>query len=123
MDGNDGSGLCSAGEACVTFCAGNTCPADVLPCKTDGDCSGGDSCSGGCCIPPPPAGGGGSGGSGGSDGSGGSNGGACPPGSKVFVDPSGMSTCMLTPTNGTCPPLYVVTILNNQQYCTLEQIK
>jgi hypothetical protein len=113
-----------AGEACVTFCAGNSCPADVLPCKADSDCSAGDSCSGGCCIRPPPGGGGGSGGSDGSGGSGGSNGGGCPSGTKAFVDPStGTSTCMPVPTNGTCPPLYVVTILNNQQYCTLEQIK
>jgi hypothetical protein len=110
-----------AGEACVTFCAGNSCPADVLPCTTVGDCSGGDICSGGCCIPAPPAGGGGSGGS---DGSGGSSSGSCPPGTKVFVDPTtGTSTCMPAPTNGTCPPSYVLTILDNEQYCSLEQVR
>jgi hypothetical protein len=108
-----------AGEACVTFCAGSACPADVLPCMTDGDCSGGDVCSGGCCIPPPPSGGGGSTGSGGSSGSG-----TCPSDTKLLVDPSsGMSSCTPPPTNGTCPPYYVLTIVNNEQYCSLEEIK
>ncbi|HTM45476.1 MAG TPA: hypothetical protein VL137_11000, partial [Polyangiaceae bacterium] len=45
-----------AGEACVTFCAGNTCPVGLTSCTTNANCTGGDVCSGGCCIPPPSAG-------------------------------------------------------------------
>jgi hypothetical protein len=100
-----------SGEACVTFCAGNECPADVLPCTTDDECTDGDVCSGGCCIPPPPGG----------EGGAGSVGEDCPPGSKVYVEPDGTKLC--TPTNGGCPFGYVLTIRNGQQYCTPQQVK
>jgi hypothetical protein len=106
-----------AGEACVTFCAGSECPADVLPCKVDDECGEGDICTGGCCVPPPPDDGGGSGGS---DGSGTGN---CPPGSKIYVDADGASSCTPPPTNGGCPLGYVITIQNGQQYCTPERIR
>ena len=85
-----------AGEACVTFCAGNTCPTDVAPCTTDGDCTEGDVCSEGCCFTTPPTGTGGTGGSGGTGGTG-----DTPP-----------------PTDGRCPAGYVLTIRNGEQYCT-----
>ena len=111
-----------AGEACVTFCAGNTCPADVVSCTTDEDCTGGDVCAAGCCIPPPPGGSGGSGGSGGTTGSGGSTG-DCPADSKIYVAPDGTKVCTPPPTNGTCPDGYVITILNNQQYCTVADVR
>ena len=105
-----------SGEACVTFCAGSECPADVMPCTTDDDCADANICTGGCCIPPPPDGGGG--GSGGGSGTG-----NCPPGSKVYVDSDGVSSCTPPPTNGGCPLGYVLTIQNNQQYCTPERIR
>jgi len=111
-----------AGEACVTFCAGSACPADVLPCKVDDDCGEGDICEGGCCIPPPPDGGGGSSGSGGSSGTGGSGTSMCPPDWKIYVASDGTSSCTPPPTNGGCPLGYVITIQNNQQYCTAVQI-
>jgi len=102
-----------AGEACVTFCAGSSCPVDVTPCTTDNDCTGGDSCASGCCVPPPPMGGGGSGGVGG---------GTCPQDWKMYTGLSGTGICTPPPTNGTCPSGYVITIQNNQQYCTLEVV-
>lgn len=105
-----------SGEACVTFCAGNECPVDVLPCTDDGDCVEGDVCSGGCCIPPPPDDGGGAGGA----GSGGS--GDCPPGSKLYYD-NGVGSCTPPPDNGTCPFGYVLTIQNGQQYCTPQRVR
>lgn len=100
-----------AGEACVTFCAGNTCPTDVTPCSTDADCTEGDVCSAGCCFPPPPTGTGGAGGTGGTDGS------DCPPGWKLYVTSAGKS-CTPPPTDGSCPPGYVLTIVDGEQYCT-----
>jgi hypothetical protein len=100
-----------SGEACVTFCAGNECPVDVLACTTDDECTDGDVCSGGCCIPPPPGG----------EGGAGSGGGDCPPGSKIYVEPDGTKLC--TPTNGGCPFGYVLTIRDGQQYCTPQQVK
>ena len=104
-----------AGEACVTFCAGSTCPADVLACTIDDDCKEGDLCSGGCCIPPPPDGGG--------EGGAGSGTGTCPPDWKTYVAADGTSSCTPPPTNGGCPLGYVITIQNNQQYCTPERIR
>jgi hypothetical protein len=102
-----------AGEACVTFCAGNACPADVLACTNDDECPEGELCSGGCCIPPPPDGG----------GSGGSDTGACPPDWKIYVASDGTSSCTPPPTNGGCPLGYVITIQNDQQYCTPERVR
>ncbi len=116
-----------AGEACVTFCAGNECPTDVLPCTTDDDCSAGDLCSDGCCFTPHPSGSGGSGGTGGSSGTGGSGAtsgsggtgsGDCPSGWKLYVTSTGTSICTPPPTNGSCPDGYVLTIHDNEQYCT-----
>ena len=103
-----------SGEACVTFCAGSECPADVLPCTTDDDCTDGNACAGGCCIPPPPDGGGGTGGSGS---------GPCPPEWKKYVSSTGESSCTPPPTNGGCPLGYVLTIRNGEQYCTPERIR
>jgi len=103
-----------AGEACVTFCAGSECPADVLPCTTDDDCSEGDACTGGCCAPLPPDG------AGGSDGS---DPGSCPPDWQIYVGPNGMSSCTPPPTNGSCPFGYLITIQNNRQYCTPERVR
>jgi len=94
-----------AGEACVTFCAGSSCPANVPPCATNNDCSEGNVCTDGCCISPP-NGGGGAGGGGTTGGSGGSGGFGTPP-----------------PMNGTCPPYYVLTLINGQQYCSPVQVK
>ena len=102
-----------AGEACVTFCAGNACPADVLACTTDDECREGELCSGGCCIPPPPD----------MNGSGGSDAGGCPPDWTTYVDSNGVSSCTPPPTNGACPFGYVITIKNNQQYCTPERVR
>jgi len=50
-----------SGEACVTFCAGNECPAEHPVCTTKSDCPTGDECTAGCCVnpptnPPPPPG-------------------------------------------------------------------
>ena len=103
-----------SGEACVTFCAGNECPADVLACTADDECGEGDICESGCCIAPPP------------DGAGGASGGDpgdCPPDWKIYVSPSGMSSCTPPLTDGGCPLGYVVTLQNNQQYCTPERIR
>ncbi|HET7539475.1 MAG TPA: hypothetical protein VFK05_06365 [Polyangiaceae bacterium] len=97
-----------AGEACVTFCAGDTCPADVQACTGNDDCNAGSICTSGCCMPPPPDGGGGSGGSSGT----------CPPDWKTYVISEGSSICTPPPTNGGCPEGYVITIVNDQQYCT-----
>ena len=102
-----------AGEACVTFCAGNTCPAGVLACTSSEACEAGAICTGGCCIPPPPDGGGGSGGSGGT----------CPPDWKTYVISEGSSICTPPPTNGGCPVGYVLTIENGQQYCTPQVVR
>jgi hypothetical protein len=43
------------------------------------------------------------------------------PGTKVYVDAAGVSQC--TPTTGTCPFRYVLTLRNGQQFCTPQQIK
>ena len=103
-----------SGEACVTFCAGSECPADVLPCSDDNDCSEGDVCEGGCCIPPPPDGGGGTGGSGTGD---------CPPDWKIYVTSTGIKSCTPPPMNGGCTGGYVLTIKDGEQYCTPERIR
>jgi hypothetical protein len=108
-----------SGEACVTFCAGSECPTDVLPCKVDGDCIEGDICSGGCCVKD---GGGGTIGAGGADG-GGDGSGTCPPGSKMFVEGDGVSRCSPPPMNGSCPFGYVLTIIDNQQYCSPQRVR
>jgi hypothetical protein len=95
-----------SGEACVTFCAGNKCPEGLPPCATDANCTNGDVCTGGCCIPlppPPPPG---------------SDAGTCAPSWKTYVKPNGASICTPPPTNGGCPLGYVITLQNNQQYCT-----
>jgi len=93
-----------AGEACVTFCAGNTCPEGRSSCTSGSDCTNGDVCSGGCCVsPPPPA----------------SDGGACIP---DYLLANGERVCTPPPTDGGCPPGYVITIQNNQQFCTPVQI-
>jgi hypothetical protein len=43
---------------------------------------------------------------------------------KLYVDPgTGTNICTPPPTNGTCPPYYVLTILNGEQYCSLEQVR
>jgi hypothetical protein len=103
-----------SGEACVTFCAGNTCPEGLASCTTGADCTNGDVCTGGCCIsppppasdagtpPPPPA----------------SDAGTCATDWKTYVQPDGVSICTPPPMNGGCPVGYVITIQNNQQYCT-----
>ena len=94
-----------SGEACVTFCAGNSCPEGLSSCTNDASCTNGDVCTGGCCIappPPPPQ----------------SDGGACPPNWKTFIQTEGQSICTPPPTGGVCPVGYVITIQNNQQYCT-----
>jgi hypothetical protein len=83
-----------AGEACVTFCADQSCPIGHSSCTTSANCTGGDVCSDGCCISPPSA----------ADGGGG--GGGNPP-----------------PMNGQCPSGYVLTIRNNEQVCTPLQIR
>ena len=77
-----------SGEACVTFCAGNACADGLSSCTTNANCTNGDVCVQGCCFPPP------------------SN---PPPGSDAGTPP---------PTNGQCPPGYVLTIVNGQQVCT-----
>jgi hypothetical protein len=100
-----------AGEACVTFCAGNTCPTEVLPCTTDGDCTGGNVCTGGCCIVPPPA------------PPPGSDAGTCPPDWKIYVQTEGVRTCTPPPVDGGCPAGYVLTIQNNEQFCTRVRIR
>jgi hypothetical protein len=125
-----------SGEACVTFCAGNECPAGLKACARSADCTNGDICTGGCCIPPPPppppppttdggtgSGGGSNGGSGnnGSGGSGGSGGGPCP--GNWQIAPDGLNMCTPPPTDGGCPEGYLITILYGQQYCTLVQIR
>ena len=127
-----------AGEACVTFCAGNTCPQGVSSCTTKADCTSGDICTGGCCITPPTppavdggtAGAGGNSGAGGAGGAGGTSGtsgtggtgGSCATGWKTYTA-NGVSICTPPPTNGTCPFGYVLTIQNGQQFCTPELIQ
>jgi hypothetical protein len=100
-----------AGEACVTFCAGNSCPEGVASCGADADCPQGQNCSEGCCVtrttPPPPTP---------------SDGGACPEGYQTFIQ-AGQEVCTPPPTDGACPEGYVITIQNNQQYCTLVVIR
>jgi hypothetical protein len=107
-----------SGEACVTFCAGNTCPEGISACKSNGDCTGGAVCTGGCCITPPV-----------SEPDAGPpvktsepDAGKCPSGLVNYVQPDGTSICTPPPTNGTCPRGYVLTIRNGQQYCTVEVI-
>jgi hypothetical protein len=103
-----------SGEACVTFCAGNTCPQGLSACTKDADCTGGDVCTGGCCVapPPPPSSGPDAGTSSGSDA------GSCPPGWVKYVFPGGASLCTPPPTGGDCPSGYLITIQDNRQYCT-----
>ena len=112
-DGDENKVGGDAGEACVTFCAGSACPADVPACVTDDDCTDGNVCADGCCVPPPPDG---------SGGTGGSDTGTCPPDWKVYVA-NGVSTCTPPPTNGGCPFGYVITIRDNEQYCTQVQVR
>ncbi|HVU05387.1 MAG TPA: hypothetical protein VHE30_26755 [Polyangiaceae bacterium] len=101
-----------SGEACITFCAGNTCPGESAPCDGDGQCTYGNVCVEGCCLPPPPD----------DTGSGSPDGGACPAGWKTYVQSNGVAVCSPPVTNGTCPPGYVVTIQDGQQYCTKLKI-
>jgi len=101
-----------AGEACVTFCAGDSCPNEVSACTTDDDCRDGDQCSAGCCLPPPP-----------DTGEGGAPSTDCPPDWKIYVDGNGVSTCTPPPTTGTCPLGYVITIKDGEQYCTPERVR
>jgi hypothetical protein len=100
-----------SGEACVTFCAGNTCPEGLMSCTTNTNCTNGDVCSGGCCIPPP------------STTPPGSDGGTCPPDWKIYVQTEGVGICTPPPMDGQCPDGYVITIQNGQQYCTPVQIR
>jgi hypothetical protein len=105
-----------AGEACVTFCAGNMCPFERLACTADTNCMNGDVCVGGCCIHNTPPG---------SDAGApppGSDAGNCPPNWKTYAETGGGSICTPPPTNGQCPEGYVITIQNGQQYCTPVQI-
>jgi hypothetical protein len=119
-----------AGEACVTFCAGNTCPEGDSPCTKTADCASGDVCASGCCITPPKppadAGAGGSGGASGSGGAGGTGtggtGGTCAPGWKTYRLANGAGVCTPPPTNGVCPFGYVLTIQNGEQFCTQVEI-
>jgi hypothetical protein len=97
-----------AGEACVTFCAGNACPAYVAACTNQTDCIEGQVCSEGCCIP---------------DDGGGPDTSDCPPGSKIYVDAAGVSTCTPPPTNGGCPFGFVITLQNGEQYCTPQKVR
>jgi hypothetical protein len=116
-DGDENKIGGDSGEACVTFCAGNMCPFERLPCTTNANCLTGDVCSGGCCVSnpttpgsdagtPPP----------------GSDGGACPTGWKTYAPTGGGSICTPPPTNGECPEGYVITIQNGLQFCTPVQI-
>jgi hypothetical protein len=92
------------------------CPEGLSSCTTDTNCTNGDVCAEGCCIPPPPPPG--------SDAGTpppGSDAGTCPPNWKPYVT-GGTSICTPPPTNGVCPGGYVITIVNNQQYCTPVQI-
>jgi hypothetical protein len=95
-----------SGEACITFCAGNKCPAEHPTCTATSDCPTGDVCTDGCCSnppdkPPPPP----------------SDGGTCPPNWKPYID-NGKPICTPPPDNGNCPVGYVITIQNGQQFCT-----
>jgi hypothetical protein len=119
-----------SGEACVTFCADNSCPEGSQSCTKNADCASGDTCTGGCCIglppPPPDAGAGGSRGSGGTSGSGNSSGSGgsssgCPGDLQVLPNSNGM--CTPPPMNGGCPEGYLITILYGQQYCAPLQIR
>jgi hypothetical protein len=103
-----------SGEACITFCAGNACPTEVLPCKADGDCTGGNVCEGGCCIPPPPSSGPDGGTSTGRD----AGSGNCASGWVKYTQSNGTTVCTPPVTNGGCPAGYVLTIKDGQQYCT-----
>jgi len=99
------------GEACITFCAGDACPADVKSCSTASDCMNGYACVGGCCVPPPPP----------PPPPGDS--GTCPPNWQQYVQSEGRSICTPPPMDGGCPQGYVITIQNNQQYCAPVQIR
>src|SRR5262249_17926429 len=103
------------GEACVNFCAGNSCPAGSQTCTTSADCSDGYGCAEGCCIspptnppppPPPPP----------------SDGGTCPPNWQIYIQTEGQSVCTPPPENGACPAGYVVYIESNHQYCVPVQL-
>jgi hypothetical protein len=100
------------GEACVTFCAGNECPAGLTACTTGTDCTNGDVCSGGCCIPPPPP-----------PPPAMTDGGTCPPNWQTYLQTEGQAICTPPPSDGQCPSGYVLTIQNNHQYCTPVQIR
>lgn len=103
-----------AGEACVTFCAGNTCPAGLPSCTTTNDCTSEDVCTGGCCIPPPPPP---------PPPPAGPDAGTCAPNWQTYRQDNGVSICTPPPTDGGCPVGYVLTIQNSQQYCTPVQIR
>jgi hypothetical protein len=112
-DGDENKVGGDSGEACVTFCAGSACPVENASCTSSTDCTNGDVCVGGCCISPPSTQG--------SDGgtpAPGPDGGACPPGWQTYVSAEGTGICTPPTTNGQCPAGYVITIQNNQQYCT-----
>ena len=100
-----------AGEACVTFCAGNTCPEGLSACTTGADCTNGDICTGGCCIAPPPP-----------PSPPASDAGTCPPNWKTYLLTEGMSICTPPPADGTCPVGYVLTIHDSEQFCTPVQL-
>ena len=101
-----------SGEACVTFCAGNACPEGLAACTANANCTDGDICAGGCCIPPPPP-----------PPPGGSDAGACPAGFMTYTQPAGAGVCAQPPMDGRCPLGYVLTIQNNQQFCTPQEIR
>jgi hypothetical protein len=95
----------------VTFCAGNKCPGESADCSADGQCPYQNVCVEGCCLPPPPT------------DTTGPDAGSCPSGWKMYVQSNGVSVCTPPVTNGTCPPGYVLTIKDNQQYCTKVRIR
>jgi hypothetical protein len=99
------------GEACVTFCAGNSCPAGVTSCTGAADCANGDVCSSSCCVPPPPP------------PPPPTDGGTCPPNWQTYLQTEGRAICTPPPTDGACPRGYVLTIQGNQQFCTPYQIR
>jgi hypothetical protein len=100
------------GEACVTFCAGNGCPTGVQTCTGNSDCSNGEVCSAGCCVPPPttpppPT----------------ADAGTCPLNWVTYLQTEGQAICTPPPTNGGCPQGYVITVMNNRQWCLPVQIR
>jgi hypothetical protein len=51
-DGDQNKAGGDSGEACVNFCAENSCPTDSVPCGADGACPTGTICGAGCCLIP-----------------------------------------------------------------------